>query len=592
MIFIDTKPTWRSLLLLLVTTATVYLLGLGISEIRFSDEALLGAFAQDFAAGNSFFKTLIYGHRVPGFPLYSWCIVLCSLFRQPNPFTLRLPAVLSLFALAISSGIMARKVQSSYAGLIATAVTLTSVLSFRTALTAHNDMVVSALLSIAWYITYLQGWKAHRWWLAWGLALLLVLLASFGTGVKAIIIFYAPYFFMGHRLRSVDFLQSRPHLFFCFLLTLCLSLWIYYIPEQPFMPWNALSVVRSPESLGSYCRHLVSMLPKILCYLFPWTFLAWAPFCLALRQFEHETYACRFLRAIVVTNAVIFWLMPGGSPLHLLPVFGPMAVLIGVYSEIVIRRYKDFFGWLLTISNRLCFLIACLLCLFWAATFVNVVHFDDFSQTNSIFCLLCALSTAVTTGFLLFNPKKASSFRTMLLLSIFGWAILDVSTISVIRHCHNMNREISGMTLACHADDIPMLASNAFGYLRPAPLKETMEKEDISKIYLVLSNGKQRNATLVETFYMQAPIRQISDLATELPDQERVVFLLSPFLPADTKREWTSLSKHAPLGTRRNVSLAIQGTRPLLDFHAEMLPPQKTYQGLPELKLYRGELKK
>ena len=91
---------------------------------------------------------------------------------------------------------------------------------------------------------------------------------------------------------------------------------------------------------------------------------------------------------------------------------------------------------------------------------------------------------------------------------------------------------------------------------------------------------------------MQAPIRQIADLATELPDVEEVVFLLSPFLPADTKREWTSLSKPAHLGAHRQVDLALQGSRPILSFHAETLPPQTAYQGLPELKLFRGEMKK
>ena len=591
MIYIDAKPTWRSLALLVLTTAIVYLLGLGINEMRFSDEALLGAFSQDFAAGNSLFKTLIYGHHVPGFPLYSWCATLCSFFGQANAFTFRLPAVLSLFVLALASGYMGRMVQSSYAGLVATAVTLTSVLSFHTAQTAHNDMVVAALLSLAWYTTYLQGWKAHRWWLAWGIALLLVLLASFGSGLKAIIVFYAPYFFMGHRLRSIDFLQSRPHLFFALLLTICLSLWIYFIPEQPFIPWNALSVVRSPESFGSYCRHLVSMLPKILCYLFPWTFLAWAPFCMALRQFENEAYACRFLRAIVVTNAVMFWLMPGGSPLHLLPVLGPMAVLIGVYSEIVIRRYKDFFGHLIVVGNRLCLITAILLCLFWGATLVNIVRFDDFSTVSAIFCLLCAVVSVIVTSIILLNKKESRSFRTMLLWSIFSWAILDMSTLSVIRHWYNMDREINGLTLAGWQVEVPTLASNAFNYLVSSPLKERMKEESISKIYMVLSNTKQRNATLVETFYMQAPIRQIADLATELPDDEEVVFLLSPFLPADTKREWTSLSKPARLGVRRKVEIAIQGSFPILAFHAENLPPQMAYQGLSELKLYRGQLK-
>ena len=151
MIYINRKPSWRSIALLASLSLVMFLSGICVHELRLSDEGLTAAFTQDFIFGGNFFKTRIYGQPVPGFPLYSWCAALCSFGRMPTEFTLRLPTLLALFALALSSGLFARRIQSDFAGIIAASVVLMSMISVRVGVFAHNDTIVAALLASAWY---------------------------------------------------------------------------------------------------------------------------------------------------------------------------------------------------------------------------------------------------------------------------------------------------------------------------------------------------------------------------------------------------------------------------------------------------------
>ncbi len=554
MIYINRNPSWRSIVLLASLSLVMFLSGICVHELRLSDEGLTAAFTQDFISGGGIFKTRIYGQPVPGFPLYSWCAAICSFGRMPTEFTLRLPTLIALFTLAVASGLFARRIQSDFAGMIAACVVMMSMISVRVGVFAHNDTIVAALLASAWYIVYVMGWRSKRWWLAWGLALLLVLLACFGAGAKALIIFYLPFFSMGHRLKSVEALQSKQHLTAFALMLICVILWQCLVPGQPFVPWNALAFMEPPYSVGSYLLHLVSMLPKLIVYLLPWAFLAWAPFCLALRQFEADSHCCRFLRTIVLANFIMFWLMPGGSPLHLLPVFGPMAVLIGVYSEIVLRRYQEFFGKILQLCNVVEFTIAILLSVLYGSIILNWVAFSGFSKSTAMFCLVMALTALVVMAIMLLFKKMRLSFRSRMLWSFFTGVLLYVISSAVYEHWRYMRREVNGFALACAKNGMATeLASSVFSSSRKAPLSTMLKDDGVKKVFLALPTLNSCAAMLVETFYMGCPVRQISDIVAELPNpaDEPVVFLLSPFAPADTRWDWMAVSDSVNLSQER-----------------------------------------
>ena len=593
MIYINRNPSWRSITLLASLALVMFLAGMCVHELRLSDEGLTAAFTQDFIAGGNIFKTRIYGQPVPGFPLYSWCAALCSFGRMPTEFTLRLPTLIALFTLSIASGLFAKRIQSAFAGMIAASVVLMSIISVRIGVFAHNDTIVSALLASAWYLVYVLGWRSKKWWLGWGLALLLVLFACFGAGAKALIIFYLPFFSMGHRLKSVEALQSKHHLTAFALMLICLIIWQCLVPGQPFVPWNALAFMEPPYSVGSYFAHLISMLPKILLYLMPWTFLAWAPFCLALRQFEADSHCCRFLRTIVTANFIMFWLMPGGSPLHLFPVFGPMAVLIGVYSEIVLRRYQEFFGKILHCCNVVEFAIAIMLSVLYASVMMNWVNFDGLSMKTAKFCLVISLAVLVTNAIMLFFKNMRLSFRSRMLWSFCTGALLYIISFAVYEHWRYMLREVNGFTLACAKNgNATELASNVFSTSRSTDLADMLKRDRVSHVFLALPTMNSRAAMLVETFYMGCHVIQISDIVAELPPpaDEAVVYLLSPFAPADTRWNWMAVSDSVNLSQQRGKLTHDKNwsAKPYISFSAGYVQLDKPPYGVNEMRLYCG----
>lgn len=559
MINLNTKPNWRSVLLLILLASGMYFTWLGVAELRLSDEALNAAFAQELVAEGNFMESHLYGKTVSGFPLYSWCVALCSLGRMPNSFTLRLPAVLALFVLALASGLFARKIQSPFAGIIAAFVVLTSFLSLRIGCRAQNDILVSALLASSWFLIYYFGWINRKWTLAWGIALALLFVASMGAGAKAILIFYLPFLFMGRRLRSMEILQAPVHLAFALIFVIALCVLHVYAPSQPFMPWNALIFVTPPETFGSYCSHIVTMLPKLMYYLFPWTLLAWAPFCVAMRPFEANEYACRFLRAIVTTNAVMFWLIPGGAPLSLIPVFGPMAVLIAVYAEIVLRRYRDFWQNIINFFSRLAMWCGLLCSVYWLLVLYGIIALHGFSPVSIWGCLVASVVVMLAMAVSVYGVRLDLNFRSRMLLLFFACITIYKSTYDVQRSWLGQRRHVNGLRLAGFSNEKETneAASSVFSFAQTSPLSTIMAKHSLKRVYLVLPKERNCADILVESFYMQCSIKQINDVITDLPEDENEVLVLSPYLPADTTRRWRSVSQDVCISCKRECALKI-----------------------------------
>ena len=548
--FVDRKPSWKSILLLLLLVPPMYLLIMGVTQVRLTDEALVGAFVQDFISSKQFAVTRIYGQTVPGFPLYSWFVSLCSGFGMPNAFLLRLPALISLVVLAVVSGLFARRHHSGFAGVVAASVVLTSVVSFKIGTLAHVEIVGGLLLSCAWYSLFVLGFERRKWAAAWIVSLFLVFVATFGIGAKAIIIFYFPLFFTGRKIDCAQKMQTPQHVVTAGIFVLLLGACKIWVPTQPFLPWNAQTILPASETLGGYMGHICTMFPKIAYYLFPWTFVAWAPFCIAMRQFEHDNKMCHFMRTIVFSNLLMFWLLPGGSPLHLIPVFGPLAVLIGVHAEVVFRRHQRIFGVLLRLAAWIVLAMAIAGLLFWLGTLrpLRLFVFEDVSGESFPAWLkgLCILLNAVVIlciGHLLFIGWNRRSLRSCLLWCIFAARMTCLGTWQLPAVAWDGNsRKVHGCKLA----EVQMDGGSA------RSIGELLKQDGVEQINLYLPSNKDIPKTLVETFYLRAGLKVVRDVPADIPE-DKTAYLLSPFQPAHPALEWETVSPVVNLNARRTV---------------------------------------
>lgn len=597
MLYIERQPSTRSVVLLVVLAVGLYLGCLTVYELRSSDEALYAAFAQDMASSGDYMQTHLQGKPVRAFPLYSWLILLCSGLQTPSTFSVRLPAVLSLWGLALLCGLIARRMQSAFAGAVAAAVVLTCVASFRIGCRAQSEVLHALLLTGAWATWYHYGQRTKQWYRAWGFALGLVFLATLAVGAKALFFFYFPLLFLHRPFTIFHRLQGPAHVLMLTLLLAVIAAWLYLVPGQTFMSWNTVFSIPNPEPDGSFSRHLVAFPGKCLVYLLPWAFFCWSPFCLALRRFELDSNACNYLRTIIFCNGLALWLLPTASPLLLLPVLGAMAILVGVHFEIVIRRHQHVLLGILHAGSWLAlFLAAAGLC-FWAAVLTAAIHIEDFPRQQAVSYAFALLLTIFLVWTQTLRVKTKRTFRSSILWCICGFRLVVMFFYFPLDNWLNESRRNAGLALAglMSPQQAPVLNPNPEATLPPEPpppLNFQQLKMDIPHIYLHSTDFYQ-----VETFYLGKRIINISNPMQELPIDDQTLFVLSPRSPAVPTHNWEPISPPVAMDLRYRLewqfrrgtksSATDPGQRGLLTLRR--VPALRHSDATPErLQLFRG----
>jgi hypothetical protein len=94
-----------------------------------------------------------------------------------------------------------------------------------------------------------------------------------------------------------------------------------------------------PQVTKSYLLDVVLFPLRSVLYLMPWPLLMWPAFCMAYRPLERSPVVFHYLRTIVLAVFLAGWLVPDVSPLSLLPLLGPLAILAALHADILVRRH-------------------------------------------------------------------------------------------------------------------------------------------------------------------------------------------------------------------------------------------------------------
>ena len=595
MIYIERQPSRQSVALLVLLSLALYLGALMLPELNASDEALNAAMARDMLETGDFLKTRLYGQPVKYFPLYSWLVVLCSGFRSPTLFTLRLPALLTLGGLAFLAGLTAWRLQSSFAGWIAAAVVLTSVVSFRVGCHAQAEILQAFFLFAAWCAWLRLGHEQKRWALAWGMAHLFVFLAVLAVGSGALFWFYFPLFFMRRPLNAKIRMQVPAHLVSALVLVIVIASWLFVTANQPFMPWDVEPGLSPSRESSNYLWHFIAFPWQGVLQLGAWCLLVWAPFCIALHQFESNPAGCLFFRTIVFSISVLIWLWPGTTTQQLLPALAPLAVLIGVHFEIVIRRYQH-------VLNRILRMVAWGICIcgmflaaFWLSLATGLFSMTCQLQPSrvTIICgMVCGLIfvTVFLVWYLILRQKGAVTFRGCIIWCIFGVRILTLCSIHAWHIWGHSDRRLAGEALAGTLE-----TSSEAALLESVPLtkdgaKTLQDMKGEADVIYYLPNREFNYLCLVETFYLNRRIVRIDNLATDLPETTAPVYVLTSRVPVMATRSWEPVSPPVDMALRR---------RPQMKFAFSDLPwltfsrvPANGDDHVPSpLLIYRGTVK-
>ena len=335
-----TSPTHVTLLIgafLLLSVPAMYLPELS------HEEALYATIAQEMQQNNDFVTPHFQGSAIlvePIEPMCAWVLSLIDMAVGLNEITIRLVGILPTLLLALICMFTVRRVAPGCGALATGAAVCSSLAAIRIGVVAENDMLFALFINAAWISFYLLSRERKRWMYAWSTAHLLLVCALFTGGIQALFFFYFPLLLMRQPLKVIRRLWKPEHLFPLAVLVVGMICW----PQ--LVQWGEEEVVRvfqeftPAEHAVGYLRRVIEFPLRAVIGFVPWAFLAWPGFCAAFHPLEKNPVLCQYLRTIIYSLFYFFWIIPASDAKVLLPLIGPVAILLGMNYELLIRRYS------------------------------------------------------------------------------------------------------------------------------------------------------------------------------------------------------------------------------------------------------------
>ena len=508
---------WPAFLLLALAFVVIYLPWISPDRELFRQEDLLAVEAMEFSPR----VWVVTAHNVaiknaaPLFPvaaslLHTWGIPIESALRGISLFMLAAGAVVVYFAAASQ--------RSSKAGLVASAVYLTSLFSMEKAIDGVPTTTSAFFLLSAQLVFFYYGVRRANWNKAWILATILVSLGFLSGGLPVLVYFITPMFFFRRPL-SVRSKFKKPG-FAAAVILLCGVLALLLVPYHIFTEKNPSEFIFNWEymSTANYFKDLLEF-PFILpLRLLPWSFIAWLPFCVALQTLDKTPIFSRYLRTLTFVTLLLVWFQPNSDSRDIFYMLGPLAIQTGTFYELGMRRYGNRIRKFLVLGEIGSFLLAAAFIVVtftkesWLTPFVSLTNTLGFRDTE-FFTLFAAISIVL----LLLITIAQRLYRyvhpvwVMLVLVSVSIGIFYGGVMAPYRKQTNHKRQLS------------------------ADIQKAIAGEKVSKIY---KSGI--NDLYGELYYTKLKVIKLPTL-NDLPAAEETVYLIGTEFPTTTDRSWSNL---------------------------------------------------
>jgi 4-amino-4-deoxy-L-arabinose transferase-like glycosyltransferase len=325
---------WRSVVLVLVVWAALYLPGLGTLEIKGEEGRRILPAIRMLETGD---YVVPYVGSTPYFrkpPLVNWLVAASfEIFGVRNEWTARLPSTLAVLSVAITFVTVARRSLGVAGSLIAALVWLTSVGMLEKGRLIEIEALYVSLSGLA-MICWLSWWQERRSaWLGWTLPWFFLGLGLLAKGPLHLLFFYAVVIAVLWRVGELRRLLYPAHAAGVVLMIAMFAAWA--IPYLQATAAGGAAYEWSRQFTGRlttedfHLRGWLSNIPRGLVYFLLWTlllpFLRGADFGPAPRP--------QVAKALMWAMAVTFLgisVLPGSLPRYTMPLLVPAAWLIAM----------------------------------------------------------------------------------------------------------------------------------------------------------------------------------------------------------------------------------------------------------------------
>jgi 4-amino-4-deoxy-L-arabinose transferase-like glycosyltransferase len=331
----ELNKSWKWILGMV--SAMLLLPQLAMKELTKS-EAIYGMMSRHSLDTGNIFSTVAQGQLIEEGHLFPWLVNFFGLFGV-NEFTVRLPSILGLAIMIFTAAYITYKYGSRQNAIVAGTCMLSTVAAVKMGTRGEENLLSAAFISLAWLVWFQYSRTQKKWLHAWFFSLSLTSLAAFCSGYYTFLIFYLPLFFLRRPTDVRKRVFHLPHfkaLGFIILLHFIIYLLAVNITanQDQSVRLGLNMSIRDYES-----ENFINFPFTALYLLLPWTFFSWPAYCTAFLPMEKDHTLFHFLRTITVSLFITCWLLPGSSPLILLPVLVPLAIMTGLHYQILVRRH-------------------------------------------------------------------------------------------------------------------------------------------------------------------------------------------------------------------------------------------------------------
>ena len=493
--------------------------------------------------------TVAHGQLVPfNYPLYPWLVNLILKTGFPIELSLRLVSIVSMLLVSVLIWEAGRRACDKQTALVGTAFYISTTLVVEKSMNGSPYFTSILFVFAAWLAWFTYGVARGKWSLAWIVSFFFCALGFFTDGWTAVFMFLFPLIFM-RRPMTVWPKLKKPGFFLGGAVLLALIL-IWVLPHWVLdnqMPFQGLSNLTN--SISSYLNHLWTYPFEVALRLLPWSLLAWPAFCVAYFPLLKNQMFSRFLRTIVISLFIFFWLAPTNTAKVIGYIIPPLAVLCGINYWLLIRRHGHQIHNLFRILSLAAAAFALLGVAFyllpdaWLSLAQSAIGDLSFRKSNSIF---------------IFGICESTMAFCLALTAFF----LSRKSLRVYAHVLMFSVSISMIFWALH---IPYRAVQTtkkdLGAKLAATLREDLKLPDDTPLPsdLVVYKGPHILGLYGPCIYMGAKVRKIRSMKS-LPDSADTVYMIATQFPVSKKRIWEYVpSKENPLIYKKTKLYLLKG---------------------------------
>jgi len=322
---------WSFLLVTLVASMIMFF-NLGGVPLLDPDEPVYAQTAREMISYDDFLSPRIYGefwYDKP--PMYYWLVAGSFKVFGVGEFAARFPSALLAIACVFYIYFACSRLFSQQSGLVSALVLATSIEFFYLGKAAVTDMTLTLFLTIA-LLSFLE--KRYYWFYI-GAALAVVTKGPIGIVFPVAIVFL--YMIVTRNFSQLKKMKIIPGAGIFLVIALP---WYWLMFQQHGMPFvdtfigfhNVTRFLSPEHQEGAVWYYFI---PVLACGFFPWTAVLAQAVWSAVFVSREESKKLMFLVIWAVFIFVFFSISKTKLPSYILPVFPPLAMIVGWYIPLV-----------------------------------------------------------------------------------------------------------------------------------------------------------------------------------------------------------------------------------------------------------------